>query len=174
MDLIASFSSQKVNTFHFFDINGILEEDKDLVFLFDPGAACPVIGVNSFFRKDKDINDKIRLERLIKDELVSQNISPRSNPLKAANSHVVKTYPCVCHNVSIEHTAKFDLYFDIAFDEISIPLLGSSFTDDCGYSRAINGNLNITGMKTNPGFDYYKGYNVLDFNVVVRKFNLGN
>ena len=49
MDLIASFSSQKINRFHFFDINGILDEDKDLVFLFDPGAACPVIGVNSFF-----------------------------------------------------------------------------------------------------------------------------
>ena len=50
MDLIASISSQKINTFNFFTVHGILGDD-DLIFLFDTGAICPVVGVNSFFRK---------------------------------------------------------------------------------------------------------------------------
>lgn len=74
------------------------------------------------------------------------------------------------HNVSIENTAKRDFYFDISFDEISIPLLGSSFIDDCAYSHAINGNLNITGMKNKTGTGYYDENNVLDFDAVVAKF----
>ena len=171
MDLIASFSSQKINTFNFFDIYGILGKGNH-VFLFDTGAACPVIGVNCFFKKGKDIGNKIKLESLIKSELSSQNVSPRSIPLKSANSQEVETYPCVCHNVSIEHTADFDFYFDISFDEISIPLLGSSFTDDCAYNHTINGHLNITGMRNSPGADYYRGYNILDFDIVARRFEL--
>lgn len=170
MDLIASFSSQKINRFHFFDINGILDEDKDLVFLFDPGAACPVIGVNSFFSEGDDKKNRSRLEELIKSELAIQQILPRSKPLKAANSQYVATYPCICHNVSIENTKRLDFYFDISFDEISIPLLGSSFTVDCGYVHTINGNLNITGMKDKPGADYYAGQKLLDFDTVADKF----
>lgn len=62
------------------------------------------------------------------------------------------------------------MLFDISFDDISIPLLGSSFIDDCAYSHAINGNLNITGMKPQAGVGYYSGRNVLDFDKVAAAF----
>ena len=168
MDLIASFSSQKVNNFNFFAIYGLVGND-ELFFLFDTGAACNVVGVNSLFRKgDDSIERMMAFEKLLHDELVAHGITPRQ--MKAANSQEVVTYPCMCHNVSIENTAKRDFYFDISFDEISIPLLDSSFIDDCAYSHAINGNLNITGMKNKTGAGYYDENNVLDFNAVVAKF----
>ena len=169
MDLIASFSSQKVDTFHFFLITGLLGDD-DLAFLFDPGAVCPLIGVNCFFRKDKDATARKRLEKIVHDELTVQNVPPRSVPLKAANSQKVVTFPCVCHNVSIENTARREFFFDLSFDEISIPLLGSSFTDDCAYRHSINGNLDITGIKADAGARYYKGTKVLNFDVVATKY----
>ena len=169
MDLIASFSSQRINAFHFFVIHGLMA-NKDLVFLFDTGASCPVLGVNSFFRDGDTTNNRHILEQLLYNELSSQNILPRPIPFKAANNQEMTTYPCVCHNVSIENTAERDFYFDISFDDISIPLLGSSFIDDCAYSHAINGNLNITGMKPQAGAGYYAGRNVLDFDKVAEKF----
>ena len=169
MDLIASFSSQRINTFQFFTLHGFIGS-RDLIFLFDTGAACPVVGVNNLFRNTEDTSSTKRMsfEVLLRGELSAQAIPPR--PMKAANSQKVMTYPCVCHNVSIENTARRDFYFDISFDEISIPLLGSSFIDDCAYNHAINGNLNITGMKDKTGADYYVKSNVLDFDAVVAKF----
>ena len=169
MDLIASISSQKINTFNFFTVHGILGDD-DLIFLFDTGAICPVVGVNSFFRKSISNNDMSILEQILREEISAQRIVSRPVPLKTANSQEVTTYPCVCHHVSIENTAERDFYFDLSFDDISIPLLGSSFIDDCAYSHAINGNINITGLKPQAGADYYSGRNVLDFDKVAAKF----
>ena len=169
MDLMASFSSRKVNTFNFFSFYGILG-DNGLVFLFDTGAACPVVGINNFFDTSDDSNDRTKLEQLLRDEIATQKVLPRPIPLKAANNQPVTTYPCVCHHVSIENTRERDFYFDISFDDISIPLLGSSFIDDCAYSHAINGNLSITGMKQQAGVVYYTGRNVLEFDTVGNKF----
>lgn len=169
MDLIASFSSQKVNAFNFFVLHGILGDD-DLIFLFDTGAICPVVGVNSFFRKGKTDLNQDTLAQILQNEINAQGVLSRPVPLKTANSQEITTYPCVCHHVSIENTAERDFYFDISFDDISIPLLGSSFIDDCAYSHAINGNLNITGMKPQAGASYYSGRNILDFDKVAAKF----
>ncbi len=168
MDLIASFDSQKVNTFNFFFLRGIFGSS-GLFFLFDTGASCPVVGINNFFDKD-DIESKRLLEKIILDEITKQDIAPRPEPLKAANSQPVTTYPCVSHGVSIENTKAQDFYFDISLDDISIPLLGSSFIDDCAYSHAINGNINITSMKPHTGADSYKYRNVLDFDEVSKKY----
>lgn len=168
MDLIASFDSQRVNTFDFFVLRGIFGRS-GLFFLFDTGASCPVVGVNNFFDKD-DMENKENLEKIIRDEISIQKVAPRPIPLKAANSQPVTTYPCVCHGVSIENTAEQEFYFDLSFDEISIPLLGSSFIDDCAYNHAINGNVNITGMKKRAGANYYNGRNVLDFDKVAKEY----
>ncbi|MCR5788903.1 MAG: hypothetical protein K6G83_03360 [Lachnospiraceae bacterium] len=167
MDLIASFNSQKVGRFHFFLLHGLKKND-DLLFLFDTGAACPVIGVNNFFDKDEDNQIQKAFRHFLLSEVSSQGIISR--PMKTANSQEVMTYPCLCHNVTIENSSKVEFYFDISFAEISIPLLGSSFIDDCSYSHIIDGNLNITGMKNNAGAKYYEGTKVLDFDTVVEKF----
>lgn len=169
MDLIASFSSQKVNTFNFFVLHGLLGDD-DLIFLFDTGAICPVVGVNNFFREVRSDRNRNTLERILHNEIDVQGIVSRPVPLKTANNQEVSTYPCVCHHVSIENSTERDFFFDISFDDISIPLLGSSFIDDCAYSHAINGNLNITGMKPQAGVGYYSGRNVLDFDKVAAAF----
>ena len=169
MDLMGSFSSRRLNIFNFFYVYGMLD-DNGLVFLFDSGAICPVVGVNNFFDKGADIENRAILENILKEEISRQNISPRPIPLKAANSQEVETYPCICNGVSIENTAELDFYFDISFEDISIPLLGSSFIDDCAYNHAINGNVNITSMKEDVGKSYYTGYNLLDFNKVVARF----
>ena len=63
-----------------------------------------------------------------------------------------------------------NFFFDISFEEISIPLLGSSFSDDCSYSHAINGNIHIIGMNDIPGENAYAGLNVLDFDEVVKAY----
>ena len=70
MDLIASFSSQKVNTFNFFILHGLLGDD-DLIFLFDTGAICPVVGVNNFFRRKTD-NGKDILIQVLQKEISTQ------------------------------------------------------------------------------------------------------
>ena len=169
MDLMGSFSSKKVNTFNFFYVNGVIG-DNELLFLFDTGAACPVVGVNSFFDPDDEEVGRTALEAILKEEIIKRNVKPRPVPLKAANSQEVTTFPCICHGVSIGNSPKRDFYFDISFEDISIPLLGGSFIDDCAYSHAINGNINITSIKENAGSSYYRGYNVLDFDIVSEVF----
>ena len=172
MDLIASFSSQKVNTFNFFSLRGLFGE-RDIFFLFDTGAACPIIGVNSFFRSSENADhptDRQEFETLLNENIVSQGISPRPKPLETANRQRVKTFPCVCHHVTIDNVLINNFFFDISFEEISIPLLGSSFSDDCSYSHAINGNIHIIGMNDIPGENAYAGLNVLDFDEVVKAY----
>ena len=172
MDLIASFNSNKISYFHFFTLSG-LSKSRNIVFLFDTGAVCPVIGTNNFFTKEKspdNIKKKELFEKTIQEELKIQNILPRSNSLKAANNQEVKTYPCICRDVSISSTGKMDFFFDLSFDEISIPLLGSSFIDDCSYSHSIGGNLNITGIREKAGSGFYDGMNILNFNTILDRF----
>ena len=169
MDLIASFNSQKVNAFHFFVIRGIFG-NAGLFFLFDTGASCPVVGLNNLFDLGDVSNARSTFEQILQQEIIVQHISPRPIPLKAANKQPVTTYPCVCHHVSIENTAERDFYFDLSFEDVSIPLLGSSFIDDCSYNHAVNGNLNMTGVKPQAGAGYYLGRNVLDFDMAAWKF----
>ena len=175
MDLIASFHSHKIKKFHFFSINGLLPEKENLFFLFDTGAVCPVLGINSFFDKDNNPNyleEKAFLEKIVREELSIQYINPRPSPLKAANNQEVHTYPCMCKNVSISNTNEMDFYFDISFEEISIPLLGSSFIDDCSYTHSMGSSLNITGIREKAGSDFYTGINILDFNKVIERFTV--
>ena len=86
------------------------------------------------------------------------------------NSQELPSYPCVCHNASIENTEKWDFYFDISFDEINLPLLGSCFTDDCNYNHPINDQLIITEIKERTDSQYYQGYCVLNFDIVAAKY----
>lgn len=168
MDLVASFSSQRVNTFNFFFVRGIFG-DNNLLFLFDTGAACSVVGINSFFREGRETIEKRKtLEELLKDEIKNKDVLPRN--LKAANNQSVTTYPCICRSVSIENTSERDFYFDISFEDISIPLLGSSFIDDCAYNHAINGNINITGIKEKAGSGYYDECTLIEFDEIARKY----
>lgn len=171
MDLIASFSSQKLKKFNFFTIRRMFGE-RDIFFLFDTGASLPVVGVNSFFRKDGDDYppEKYRFENFLKDRIASLGILPRDIPLKTATNQDVESYPCVCRDVLIDTVTIKEFFFDVAFDEVHIPLLGTSFSDDCGYSHSINGNIIISSMKSNPGSGDYSGLNVLDFNQVVKDF----
>ena len=174
MDLIASFHSHKIKSFHFFSVTGLLPENESLFFLFDTGAVCPVVGINSFFDKNNNpdyLTEKEKLECIVKRELSSQQVVPRQKPLKAANNKELTTYPCMCKGVSISNTKESDFYFDISFDEISIPLLGSSFIDDCSYSHSIGSSLSITAIKDNAGSVFYSEANVLDFNVVLKEYS---
>ena len=168
MDLIASFNAHKIQTSFFLTVDGILKEGV-LYFLFDTGAVCSLIGLNSLFPDDETAR-KDAFTRIIKDELVAQHVSSRPESLRTANNQEVTTYPCLKRGVSIEGTAKRDFYFDFSFDEVSLPLLGTSFSDDCAYSHAINGNINITGIKEQAGAEYYKGLNILEFDDIAIKF----
>lgn len=168
MDLIASFNAHKVHTSFFVTIDGILKEGV-LYFLFDTGAVCSLIGLNSLFADD-ETEKKAIFADILKQELSSQQINPRSELLRTANNQEVTTFPCVSHNVSIEGAEGRDFYFDFSFDEVSLPLLGTSFSDDCAYHHTINGSLTITGMKADAGCRYYAGRKVLDFDNIVAKY----
>ena len=146
MDLIASFSAHKIKTSHFLTVDGILKDDEE--------------------------EKKVTFKNILKDEITAQGIAPRTKPLLAANNQIVTTYPCVSHGVSIEGTSESDFYFDFSLQDVSLPILGTSFTDDCAYTHSINGNLTITGMRRNAGAGYYIGCKVLDFDVVMTKFNM--
>lgn len=169
MDLIASFNAHKVRTSHFLTVDGILK-DGVLHFLFDTGAVVSLIGLNSFFTDD-EYALKQSFEKIICDEIASQGISARSESYKTATNQIVTTYPCVSHGVSIEGSTPRDFYFDFSFSDVSLPLLGSAFTDDCAYSHTIGGNLTISGMKDIPAFEYYKDYSVLEFDEVIKKLS---
>ena len=171
MDLIASFSAHKVKSSFFITIDGITP-DGILYFLFDTGAVCSIVGLNSLFPENNA--ERLAFTQLVRDELSIENISPRSESLRTANNQKLLTYPCVCHDVSIEGTAGRDFYFDFSFEDISLPLLGTSFSDDCSYSHSINSGLNITGVKADAGKAYYSGQKVLDFDKVWAAFSLGS
>ena len=171
MDLIASFSAHKVKSSFFLTVDGITP-DGILYFLFDTGAVCSLVGLNSLFPEDSA--ERLAFTRIVRDELSAGNISPRSESLRTANNQTLLTYPCVCHNVSIEGTAGRDFYFDFSFDDISLPLLGTSFSDDCSYSHSINSGLNITGVKADAGKAYYRGQKVLDLDRVWSMFSSAN
>ncbi len=168
MDLIASFNALKVRTSHFLTVDGILK-DGVLHFLFDTGAAVSLIGLNCLFPEDE--HRKITLlESIVKDELSSQQVVPRPDPYKTANNQNVTTFPCVSHGVSIEGAKAIDFYYDFSFDDVSLPLLGTTFSEDCAYHHTIGGMLTVTGIKENPGLSIYQGINVLDFDIVIKQF----
>ena len=172
MDLIASFSSKKINISNFFVIKGLLGDISPL-FLFDTGAACSVVGVNSFFSKDENglySSNKETFEKILNDEISIQNIRPRDDDLKTANGQRIKAYPCICHDVMIQGITLNSFYFDISFEEVNIPLLGCSFSDDCAYSHSINGHIDISGMKSNPGEDFYKKNSLINFDIVRSRY----
>ena len=171
MDLIASFSGKKVRKAYFFNIYGLFGQ-KVMPFLFDTGAARSVVGTRSFFSA-KEITDydvQIMLfEKILREEIILQSISPWED-METVNGQKVTVYPCMCHNVSIENVPMRDFYFDISFDMIKTPLLGSAYTDDCAYSHSIGGNLTITAMKDNAGNECYKDVKSLEFRTVVERY----
>lgn len=169
MDYVASISAFKVETSHFLAVEGILK-DEMLSFLFDTGAAVSLISPNSLFGAGEE-ESRIRFEQIVKSELAAQRVDAWEKTYKTANNQDVNTYPCVSHGVSIGGSKQMDFYFDFTFDDVNLPLLGTAFSDDCSYSHTINGSLVITGMKDNPGFSFYSGRNVLDFDVVMEKYN---
>ena len=120
--------------------------------------------------KDGYSTEKEAFESLLMKSINTQGLSPRPKPLETANRQRVKTYPCVSHHVTIDNVQIDNFFFDISFDDISIPLLGSSFSDDCSYNHAINGNINITGMKNMPGESAYAGLDILDFDSIVEAY----
>lgn len=168
MDFIASFNAHKVRTSFFLTVDGILKEGI-LYFLFDTGAVCSLIGLNSLFPDDA-VEKKYIFKKIIEEELHSQHVEPRLESLRTANNQVVTTYPCLKKGVSIEGTANRDFYFDFSFSDISLPLLGTSFSDDCAYNHAVNGSLNITSLKQQAGAGYYTSQNILNFDKVVERF----
>ena len=167
MDLIASFHAHKVKTSFFLTVDGI-SPDGILYFLFDTGAVCSLVGLNSLFPEENA--QRQAFAKVVRDELSAAQISPRPESLRTATNQSILTYPCVCHNVSIEGTDGRDFYFDFSFDNISLPLLGTSFSEDCSYSHTINGELNITGIKADAGKAHYSGRKVLDFDKVWETF----
>lgn len=173
MDLIASFSSQRVRTFQFFKLRGILDDDT-LTFLFDTGAAYSAIGINNLIpSKSNHESDEqlLALEKIIRDEIKKQGVSERAQRLKSANNIDIITYPCVSRGVSIEGSKQTDFYFDLALsDYINLPLLGSNFTDDCNYTHKINGQIIVSGMKDSPGAESYYGIKTLDFSGIKKGY----
>lgn len=68
---------------------GVLWGDNGLFFLFDTGAICPVVGVNSFFVKNDNpdySSNTDALAKILRDEIKAQKILPRPKPLKTANN----------------------------------------------------------------------------------------
>ena len=168
MDLIASFSSQTVRSFHFFKLRGLIH-NQIMSFLFDTGAAYSVVGINHLLKPGQytDENKKQQLREAFIEESKRQGIKERSERLRTVNNAMIVTYPCICHGVSIEGAAEMDFCFDFSLSDINLPLLGGSFMNDCTYSPSINGSVIVSGMKDNPGMSLYRNVPVVDFNLAV-------
>ena len=114
MDLIASFHAHKVKSSFFLTVDGI-SPDGILYFLFDTGAVCSLVGLNSLFPEE---NAQCQaFAKVVRDELSAAQISPRPESLRTATNQSILTYPCVCHNVSIEGTDGRDFYFPSSIHE---------------------------------------------------------
>ena len=172
MDLIASFNSHKVRTFHFFRISGILK-DEVLSFLFDTGAACSIVGVNNLVPGVAGDSTVVRqeLERILMEEIRQQEVETRVESFRTASNDEIISYPCVCHNTSIEGSKSIDFYFDISMQEVNLPILGSNFLDECSYTHTIDGNVVISAIKPNPGSKPYLDRNLLNFNKVMDRYH---
>ncbi len=79
-------------------------------------------------------------------------------------------YPCRFRGASISGTKPIDLYFFLHLGNVSVPLLGFDYIDDCSYHHSIGGDFVVNAVADEVGKRFYPD-SVIDFNRVLDQFS---
>lgn len=167
MQLLDSFSAKHIGKSYILTIDGFRRNDETMVFQFDTGASATLIGLNSIVDDGKEERKEL-LKGIIMDEIKAKNVLPYNPKAKTVTNEEVEIFPCVINDVSIMGTAPRTLYFHIYLGDVSMPLLGFDFIDDCTFHHSKNGDMEILAVPDDAGKAYYTG-SVIDFNAVLER-----
>ena len=168
MELQASFSFPKRKRSYFAVIYNLLGEGTTNVFHFDTGASISLIGLNTICGDDPQRCEA--LKSIILDEIKNLGVLPYQESLQTVTQDELIVYPCKCEGVFIQGSAEITFYFHVYLGNISLPLLGFDYIDDCSFKHSIRGNLFVQAVANDVGKRFYPD-KVVDFNKVIRKYN---
>ena len=164
---VASFSTIKVNKSYYVHVDGVRRDLENLYFQVDTGASISLIGLNTIC--DEDSTRKNVLKTVIRKEVGTYGIIPFKERPRTVTGEQVEVFPCKLNGVSVMGTNPFTFFFCVYWGNISVPLLGYDYLDDCTYHHVAGGVVEILGVTEHPGRRFYSD-NILDFNKVLDKY----
>ena len=148
-------------------MKNFLRDNDDFLFQFDTGASLSLIGLNSICEDDEQ--NKQVLKEIIINHIKKERILAHKGTLKTVTEETMEVYPCKLAGVSIMGTMPITFYFHIYLGNISIPLIGYDYIDDCTYYHKAGGRLEVISIADNVGKRFYLE-NVLDFNNILEEY----
>lgn len=170
MEYVNSFSTTKAGKAYIVNVYNIHPDGDVMVFQVDSGASVSFMGLNSFCDPDKTDEYNI-LRDIVSDEIRNGHFERFKNSASTATQEEVELYPCKMDNVSISDTAPITLYFCLYLGNVSMPLLGFDYIDDCTYNHRIAGDIIFTAVAEDIGKRFYPD-KVIDFNRVIDRFQM--
>lgn len=164
---VASFSLLKINRSFLINVRKLQGDDDAKLFLFDTGASISLLGINSFVGEDMRAGDI--LKDILETEIRTKQITPYRETLKSITNEPVTAYPCKCDEVLISGINPITFYFHIYLGNVSMPVLGFDYIDDCSFVHSISGGVDITAVASDPGKRFYPD-NLIDFNFVMKEY----
>ena len=166
MEYVASFHLTKLNNSYFVGIKGLRRDGKMLPFLVDTGASISLVGLNTISDR---LSDRKLLKEITKEAIQQEHITAYSERFKTVTAESIEVYPCKCSGISVSDTLPITLYFGLFLGDITLPLLGFDYLDDCTYHHSIGGDLLISAVAKDIGKRFYPD-NVLDFNSILDSY----
>lgn len=167
MEYAASFSTIKFGKAYIVDVRNLRRDKRSIPFQVDSGASMSLIGLNTICGKNEE-KAKI-LKEIVVSEIQSASVNRYLQRPKTITNEEVIVYPCKCGGISVCGTLPVTLYFHFFLGDITLPLLGFDFLDDCSYHHSIGGDLLISAMAKDIGKRFYPD-NVLDFNDILDRY----
>ena len=162
MQLTDSFRLAKRGKIYSVLVLNLKPNGDNMVFQFDSGASISLVGLNSLCKED---SSQIAMREILLDEIGKRKINPLPENPKTVSMSELVVYPCKCEGVSIGGTHPITFYFYIYLGNISMPLLGFDYIDDCSCSHMIGGDFIVSAVAHDVGRHFYPE-NVVDFNRV--------
>ena len=164
---VSSFEASKRGRSYLIKVSNLRPEPDSVYFQLDTGAGMSLIGLNTICGDDE--KKKEILHRIILEESSRFGIKEEVMVAQTVTREEVNLYPCRCEGVSVSNTAPKPLYFHIYLGDVSMPLLGFDYIDDCTCHHTINGNFIITAIADTVGKRFYPE-KVLDFNKILEEY----
>ena len=169
MEYVGSFNAIKTGKGYIVNIYNLHPDGDIMPFQFDTGASVTFLGINSFC--DEENKEEYELLRnIVKEEIADGKYDVVKDSASTATKEEVYMYPCRYDGVSISGTKPIVLYFFLYLGDVSVPLLGFDYIDDCSYHHSIGGELVVNAVAQDVGKRFYPN-TVIDFNKIIERFN---
>ena len=168
MEYVGSFNAIKTGKAYVVYVYDLHPDGDIMPFQVDTGASVTFLGLNSFCNPERK-NDYELLKRIIEKEIILGKFEGVKDSASTATREEVEMYPCKYKGVSISGTRPITLYFYIYLGDVSVPLLGFDYIDDCSYHHSIGGELVVNAVAEDVGKRFYPD-NLMDFNRIMETF----